>query len=718
MQAIRPNIRKLKSYCTSIKACNSFSDFYDLMFDDKNSKEVKGAFGENFFDQYCIEYEKVSGFTDFRPATKKEDMKDGCDAIGMTYNKLGPDQTRVVAYRQDKARKRGVLGIKDVAGFSAFKSRKSNQDAKFILCTTVRMDQISTIVQETFSTENNSWIICRDNFEATIDDDDQFFERFADRIERECKTLAEAKIREPKHVELKDFQKSAVAHVLENRKSFICLPPGSGKTVIQGEVAFRFLQTHNLLVYVAPTLTLLDQNAKKVIEYCYDKGSDFIPTFACSIKDLAVTDLEHDGFLGEEDVVCGPANSEQVTNAIRDCNKNPTIIFTTYHSYGEIVKTCKKLGKTFDRIADEALEVVPTRDVKGYEETAKDKHIHISRWEIFADDEAVNQSVCFDAFQAERNAKNEGGATPGTDNLDVFGKRFFLPFSEMKKRGTIIPLKIRALSLRGSQVTATKDYHQEGWTKDDIFNFTALCYCIDHVIQDDKIANNKIVAFLHTAGICPDYLGPITRYVRERLEYVGALISDESKNEEDRTETLDKYRAANHALIMNYGILGKGIDDDTTTVAFCARRMDHPYGMHGIHRPCRTLKSEFNQLHKEKKPCGYVYVVVDEDELGSTEQYKDLCAVFDKLYEQTGEWATDIEVVKLVESTKREDAPIAKPDREFETTPIQMIPELYNIIKVKQRETIEQRDAEDSDTGSELLDMMLRDDPSLEKSYV
>ena len=710
MNSIRPNIRKLKKYCTAIRACNTFSDFFNLMFAEQNSKELKGAFGENFFDQFCIEYEKQSGFAELRPATEAEDTENGCDAVGTLYS------TRAKAYRQDKAFSRGFLKVKHIGSFASFKSLKENKDAVFVICTTLRRDQISPIILKTFSPEENGYIIARDNFETTIDEDTRFFERFADRVEESCLTLDSLKQEKLKKefIKLKDYQKRAVRHAVDRDKSFICLPPGSGKTVIQSEIAANWLRENkNLLVYVAPTLTLLDQNASKIIKYCYDAGVDFTPVFACSIKDTSVTDLEHDGFLEKEDIIKASASSEEVENAIKDCEVLPIIIFTTYASYSNIVKTCKKVSKGFYRIADEVLEVVPTKDIKGYEETAKDKHEHNSRWEVFADNSVIKQSVCFDAFQAKRNTTNEGGTAPGTDNIDVFGEKFFISFGSMKDLGTIIPLKIRAISLTGNAVASTKEYHQEGWTKDDIFNFTALCYTIDHVIQDKTINNKKIVAFLHSAGICPKYLEPITRYVREKLEYVGALISDESKNEECRSDTLDNYRNAKHALVMNYGILGKGIDDDATTVAFCARRMDHPYGMHGIHRPCRTLKEEFNVKNKSIKPCGYVYVVVDEDELGSTEQYKDLCSVYDKLYEQTGEWATDIEVVKLVDSKNKVDACIEKPTQEFKTTPIELIPELYDLIKVKQRDRVI-KDSRSISGKSILLQKMLDRDSSTE----
>ena len=715
MEKIRPNIKVLAKFSNCIRQCNSVKDFYKVMFKEGNSPELKGAFGENFFDQYCLEYEKESGFTDFRPATEQEDTENGTDAVGLTYNKLGPNNTQAKAYRQDKAFSDGTLKVKHIGSFSSFKSLRENYDAVFIVCTTLRKKDISQIILKTFSPEQNGWIICRDNFEATIDNDDRFFERFADRIDAECAKIKQVKKRKPKKFELKDFQEDAVAHAAKHNKSFICLPPGSGKTLIQSEVATQFFNTHNLLVYVAPTLALLDQNSYKIIDYCFAKGVDITPTFACSIKDASVTDINNDGFLEKSDVICSSANSIEIQNAIANSNTAPVLLFTTYDSYPKIVKTCKKLGKTFDRIADEALEVVPARELKGHVETAEDKGKHLSQWEVFADNSVINRSVCFDAFQSERKSsfiENEGGIAPGTDNPDVFGKKFFLSFNSMKERGTIVPLKIRIVKVNGSDVLNTKNYHQEGWTKDDVFNFTAFCHTIDHVIQDEDIKHNKIVAFMHRADICPDFVEPIKQYVSDRIKTIEALISDETKNQGDRNDILKRYRAAKNAIIMNYGILGKGIDDDTTTVAFTARNMGHPYGMHGVHRPCRTLAEEFDLKEKKIKPCGYLYVVVDEDDLSSREQYKDLRNILFALYEQTGEWATDIEVVKLLESNKSEDDDIEKTEKQFEQTPIEFLEEL-NVYIEEQKEDFIRRANRAPSGKSILLEKMLSRDPSV-----
>ena len=653
-----------------IAKCRSFSDLWSMF--DIGEREPIGALGENFFDELCIQFPHMVGFTDFRPATGKEDWEEGTDAVGWTHRFMKNGRP-APAIRQDKAydpnNPNSHINLRNLAGLQVPLAQGRVEGRNVLICTTLPLSQVGLGVKAAYP-----WILARDHYESEIEGNPRFFEGFAKRILAESDGMA---IRRQKALDAPSpkpmtHQLSAIRHASRYKRTFICLPPGAGKTIIQARLAARWLQSHHTLVYVAPTLALLDQNFFKVARHSHKRWRHVI--MACSAKDFSMVG-DH-GFMKRSDLIFGPSDSEEIKTALG--LPGHKIVGTTYKSYPTLVKHFLASNLTFDRIADEALEVVPSRTFD-HPETLADIRERERLWEAFANNEPVNRSACFDAFQ---KARTEGlGEGVGTDNKDVFGRMMTRSFGDMVKAGVIVPPRVRAVRVDARGVERMRGYRQKGWTKDDMINFTALAMVIEHVIADPAITNKKIVAFMHTARICPKMVEPLRRRFRDSaLEAIDAVIGDTI----ERNRILDAYRAADHALMLNYGVLGKGIDDATTTVAFVGRGMASVYGMHGVHRPCRTHPDEFGLPPKKHKlkPCGYVYVVVVDEDVASEEQYRDLLDILSEVHKSGVAWRDEVRIVKAVGRKKERADPPNQPLPQSVSDSLKEIPGLRGRIRI------------------------------------
>ena len=503
----------LLPWAKEIAGCGSFDELFGMFFGNNSSRELQSAVGENFADEYCIQYAPHVGFDDFRPATGKEDWEEGTDAVGFTH-RFVEDGKPAVALRQDKTynpfNPSLRLELKDLAGLLVPLAQGRAKGGNVMVFTTLPMSRIALGVTRAFP-----WIVARDHFESELSGNGRFFADFARRIRSESKAL-EARRRENlaqgAHSLMK-HQRDALRHVAARRRSFVCLPPGSGKTEIQARVAERWLKDHPVTVYVAPTLALLDQNFHKVARHCRKSYRRVV--MACSAKDFSLYDAET-GILKRSEIVFGSVAGDDVRQALAAPGRK--LVGTTYKSYPRLVEFFEEQGMKFDRIADEALEVVPSR-ASGHAESPADIREREELWKAFARNAAVNRSACFDAFEKVRRGTGEvSGTEVGTNNADVFGERFKRSFDDMIGVGTIVPARIRAVMVDDSDLDKMDGYSQPGWTRDDKINFTTLCYVIDHIIQDKSIHNKKIVAFMHRARVCPKFVAAAAQ-VPEREDH-------------------------------------------------------------------------------------------------------------------------------------------------------------------------------------------------------
>jgi hypothetical protein len=654
VKMIRTNIKLLQPYSKDIAQCKSFNEFAKIFWPAKNSdidNEIKGAVGENFFDELCMRYPNITGFstTEFRPATPDEDYYEAVDTIGKTLKEIKGRQQDAI--RQDKAynpfNPNSKLGWDEISRVLK-KAKKGEIDPDYIfICTFLHENQLTNEVKDYFE-----WRVCRNHFENALKSNGEFFRNFAKRINNESKELdrqhntiiTNAKKALKKYKPM-SFQKEAVKHSQNYKVVFIQLPPGSGKTNIQREVALIYFEESDIVVYVAPTLDLLDQNFYKVTLYLKTIGLDFKTVMICSRRTFT-TNQGPTAFLDDNEIVYGNVHNQEVIDALLSNKKK--LVGVTYTSYESLVRFSKQYDIKFDRIADEALEIVPGKEL--YKEV-KDADEEKSRWHSFADMSVINRSASFDAF--EKLSKSDNG--PGTNNLDVFGKRISKTFPEMiNDFGTIVNLQLRVITVTSKQ---NSKHHRDWWSDEDKLNFNALCKAIDDLCNDNTFTNKKMIAFLHNAKICDHFKEPLANYVQGRINYVESIISG-TKN---RPELLQAYKDAKDAVLLNYGVLGKGIDDDSTPATFIGRNMVSVYGMHGIHRGCRSHRDEYG-LPPEKhilKPFGIAYLIVVEDDKNSAMDCEDLKAMLKMLY-GIG-WEDNVKLVKPAKPKNEKDDPTNPP---------------------------------------------------------
>jgi hypothetical protein len=652
---IRTNIKLLQPFSKEIAKSKSFSDFSKIFWKAKNSNisnDIKGAVGENFFDELCMKYPNITGFTttEFRPATPDEDYYEAVDTIGKTLKEIQGKQQDAI--RQDKAYNpfdpKAKLGWDDISRvLKKAKKGEINPDYIFI-CTFLNENQLSNEVQDYFK-----WRVCRNNFENTLKNNNEFFRNFAKRIDTESKELdtqhnkilLDAKKALKKYKPM-SFQKDAVKHSQNYKIVFIQLPPGSGKTNIQREIASIYFEDSDMVVYVAPTLDLLDQNFYTVALHLKATGLDFETVMICSRRTFT-TNQGLNAFLNDNEIVYGNVHKQDVIDTLLSNKKK--LVGITYQSYSSLVKFAEQYELRFDRIADEALEIVPGKEL--YKE-GKDADEEKSRWHSFSDMSIVNRSASFDAF--EKLSKSDNG--PGTNNVDVFGIKYSKTFPEMiSKFGTIVNLQLRVITVNKDK---NNKHYKEWWSDEDKLNFNALCKAVDNLCNDSTFANKKIIAFLHNAQICDHFKQPLADYLQGKIKYVESIIA----GTKERPELLKAYKDAKDAVLLNYGVLGKGIDDDSTPATFIGRNMVSVYGMHGIHRGCRSHRDEYGlapELHI-LKPFGIAYVIVVDDDKNSVMDCEDLKAMLKMLY-SIG-WHDNVKLVKPAKPKIPNDDPTNTPN--------------------------------------------------------
>ena len=219
----------------------------------------------------------------------------------------------------------------------------------------------------------------------------------------------------------------------------------------------------------------------------------------------------------------------------------------------------------------------------------------------------------------------------------------------MINEGVIVDLQLRVIY-----------YNAKDFNNDDEINLHLLCRALDDMINDKDISSKKMIGFCHNAQICDEYLPSLKDYVNNRIEYVNSVIAETK----DRPVILQKYKDSLTGILLNFGCLGKGIDDSTTSTAFIGRNMASVYGLHGIHRPCRSHEKEWG-LPPEKhiiKPYGIAYLGVAVDDNNSIVEYDDLKSLLTDLY-SIG-WKDNVRVVKSPKprNPKDEDDDTNKPD--------------------------------------------------------
>ena len=369
-----------------------------------------------------------------------------------------------------------------------------------------------------------------------------------------------------------------------------------------GEVKMK---SRKILVYVAPTLDLLNQNASKILLHL--RGAGFTPKILlnCSKRSWNFEEWHSDNDNVMHHTLRGDEAYDFVQRRDRDI-----FIATTLHSYPLLEEYCVRENEKIIRITDELLSVIPNKEYASDKKNdAKVKKI----WTRWKNTDILEKSYNFDAF--EQPASKKGGW--GSDHEAVGPKIIKVTPEETNLAGATIPIELRVLTLDKELIDENSHLYGDGWEDKDKFNFNGQILAMQDLIDDKTFEFKKQIGFMHNAPICDDYTKSLKKYFEKKhpLEFYGAIRAETT----DRGMHLRKYTEAKHGVINNYMTLGKGIDDDKTPSVFMGRNSVSVYGAHAIHRPCRSDAREWGLPPSQhvKKPYGIIYVMMinGEEEL-------------------------------------------------------------------------------------------------------
>ena len=179
------------------------------------------------------------------------------------------------------------------------------------------------------------------------------------------------------------------------------------------------------------------------------------------------------------------------------------------------------------------------------------------------------------------------------------------------------------------------------------------------MIDDESVPEAKLIAFMHNADICPKFRDPLIRYFQKEIQVIEPLIAQT----EDRPSLWKKYKAAKTAILLNYLIATKGIDDSTTYGVMLGRGMVSLRGGHALQRGTTSHPDEYGlpqNLHI-KKPFGVCYIPVVVGLPDSEDRLRDLKEMLRLLY-STG-WKENIKIVDVPKPKKKDrDEEVKKPN--------------------------------------------------------
>tara|TARA_B100001093_G_scaffold514239_1_gene587841 strand:+ start:889 stop:2295 length:1407 start_codon:yes stop_codon:yes gene_type:complete len=403
-------------------------------------------------------------------------------------------------------------------------------------------------------------------------------------------------------------------------------------------------QDYKTIVYMSEGLDLLDQNFSKIALYLKAKGLDF----------KIITINSRRTWLFQSWTEAEEVGTNLEKESMRDAllGRFNKLICITPNSYSKYLNFAIDNGIRFYRITDEASGICPQ---KAFVKNADDIEVKKKIYRSFTIMDPIIASANFDAFDV-LSGRPDG---PGTDNESVYGVKKEKTFNQMIARGTIVPFQLRPMVLYPENIEGNKKYYDSDWTDNDKINFTFLIAAVEDMIKDPTVPEAKIIAFLHNADICPKFKLPLEQYFQNKIETIESLIAQT----DDRPNLWKRYKSAKTAILLNFLIATKGIDDSTTYGVMIGRGMVSLRGGHAIQRGTTSHPSEYGLPPEKhiKKPFGVGYIPVIVGQPDHDDRLKDLRDMLKLLY-STG-WNENIKIVEVPKPKKKgRDEEVKKPN--------------------------------------------------------
>lgn len=401
---------------------------------------------------------------------------------------------------------------------------------------------------------------------------------------------------------------------------------------------------YKTIVYMSEGLDLLDQNFSKIALYLKARGLDFKIITINSRRTWLFQEWT------EAEEVGTDLDKDSMKNAL--LGRFNKLICITPNSYPKFLNFAIENCIRFYRITDEASGIAAQ---KAFLKDNKDLEIKKKIWGAFSIMSPIIASANFDAFDVLSGRKDG----PGTDNESVFGVKKEKTFSEMIERGTIVPFQLRPMVLYPENIVGNQKLYDSDWTDDDKINFTFLIAAVEDMIQDPLIPEAKIIAFLHNADICPRFKSPLEKYFQDKIDTIESLIAQT----EDRPSLWKRYKSAKRAILLNYLIATKGIDDSTTFGVMIGRGMVSLRGGHALQRGTTSHPDEYGLPPEKhiKKPFGVGYIPVIVGQTDHDDRLADLKEMLKLLYSMG--WNENVKIVEVPRPKKKgRDEEVKKPN--------------------------------------------------------
>ncbi len=218
------------------------------------SNILKGSLWENFCDHLCERESSLTGISKIVPATPDQDYYKGADGFGETTytrpNMTDGEQAILQCkwknpFAKDENGKPIMLTYDTVSRALKLVMDGVIGAGRVCIMTNLSLSMITQEVKDSFK-----WIVCKDHFETTLNNNRVFWRSFADKIERDynsykrnAKNIIAKEKEDIKNNPILDFQKEQIDHCMKYPHTFNKLPPRSGKTKIQGGVIEKWLKT-------------------------------------------------------------------------------------------------------------------------------------------------------------------------------------------------------------------------------------------------------------------------------------------------------------------------------------------------------------------------------------------------------------------------------------------------------------------------------------------
>ena len=401
---------------------------------------------------------------------------------------------------------------------------------------------------------------------------------------------------------------------------------------------------YKTIVYISEGLDLCDQNFSKIALYLKARGLDFKIITINSRRTWLFQEWT------EAEEVGTDLEKDSMKNAL--LGRFDKLICITPNSYPKFLNFAIENGIRFYRVTDEASGIAAQ---KAFVKDGKDLEVKKKIWRAFSVMDPIIASANFDAFDV-LSGRPDG---PGTDNQSVFGVKKEKTFNEMIARGTIVPFQLRPMILYTENIESNKSYYDTEWNDDDKINFTFLIAAVEDMINDTTIPEAKIIAFLHNADICPKFKAPLEQYFKDKIEVIEPLIA----GTEDRPSLWKRYKSARTAILLNFLIATKGIDDSTTYGVMIGRGMVSLRGGHALQRGTTSHPDEYGLPPEKhvKKPFGVGYIPVVLGHPDHDDRLSDLKDMLKLLYSMG--WNENVKIVEAPRPKKKgRDEEVKKPN--------------------------------------------------------